>query len=400
MQEGLSASSLSPQATVPITTDGSVYTSVIVSGVGADFMAIWGDGSEGLVASFSNNQGQSWSSGSFPMGYQTYFTPWVGGNSSGFVVTWAGPSVGILSGVVYTLFYNIKTSQWGSVQVANIDANNILPKVAAIEDGFLITCWNVDVEDLESRFSTDGETWQPGNSLPAPQSGNSLVPNMSPMIVGTPSGSFVATWQEIDIGSLLHYYSSYLSAPFTGAWSSAVEIPHPTTLEENVNCWIGANNQGVLAVWVDVVGNIYSSFSSDLGTNWVTSNTPIASNAINNVSVSGIGDNFIISWADSSFNAVAAISSDKGQTWQTPVTQLVSDGSVNSANQPTADVNCVCASCSSQGCMFTWLDASNNGQSSFSPFSVSSNSLPRKPGVFSPFFQAGSLNQRGHFFNH
>ncbi len=376
----LGAATLSPGTPVPIVCGGTVSTTPNVAGTSGGFMAAWMDNSSQVVASFSSDLGQSWSSPFIIANNSSYLVNVCAKNNL-FITSWVNVGPGFSTGNAYISRSTNQGQIWSVPQQISsalaVPGGTVNPPVAiaASEDGFM-ACWTspfMGTTTVWSAFSSDGSVWN------APVQVNLLnTASTTNSVTGNSSGYLIGFNRFVGMGN--RGYVSF-SGDHGATWGAPVEVT--PSIFNNVMLSVAANASGFMAVWVDPSFNGYASFSTDNGATW-GSPVLIATNVFNpgappSIMLSANNDVFVASWADTMHNAKASITSDNGATWSAPVAITMNNAVYFAGYNAFVGV-----AVSQSHCMFTWKTAMSNGYSSYStvPFTPEAAGMPSPSGCF------------------
>jgi len=368
---------LSPQTPVPIITNNTAASGVSVAGSSSGFLAAWKDSFNNAVASFSSNNGQTWSSPVFISNdvshlvrvsaqESKFLSGWVDLNETATGLGDVKTSVSTDSGQTWTMPVLISTAPSAGPTVAT----------AATSAGFMAV-WTQGGMALVrplARFSANGTSWDA-----AVQLSSLLIKRGSTSVAGNSAG-FLATFQE-DAGPNYFGYAS-----FTGnngaSWSMPVQV---AAMRQNEILSVAANGSGFLGAWISPTNQLLTSFSTTNGASWSAPvEIPTTFTGLTTIlGLSGGDAGFVITWVNGGPNIFASFSSDRGATWSAPV-QLITSPAVKGLTDYVVGVSIADANC-----MFTWWNTANNAISSYSTLPSPSASSS------SPLFQQISPNNPG-----
>ena len=322
-----------PTAIVTTYTPDTFF-SIGIGGTTAGFIAAWIDGNVGFstaipVASFATtaSEGTVWSAPVSLSADPVHPPVSVSGvDGLGFVATWEGnDSNG------YASFTGNNGTSWSGSPIALTDSGLVVTPVmvGGSTAGFVAT-WQQADNNAYASFSADGTSWS-GSPIQLTNDG-SLDSDADVWVSGSPAG-FVATWTN----SSEEAYSSF-STDGT-SWNTPVYIA--SNVQEHSDVTITGVLAGFVAAWVGSDYNVYGSFSSDHGVSWSTP-VPITddgsvghySDEALFVGVSAVGHDCMFVWRNDSQAAQSCLVTIAGAA---PGRQRKSDSFYNQIqpNRPT-----------------------------------------------------------------
>ena len=353
------AATLAPNPPVPITTDSSVNSSVVVAWNTSVYMAIWENnaGPNTLQFSTSSNNGTSWSEVTpYPNDNFPITGPWLTGSNSDFVVVWIDSTIGTAAGNLLASVTSDNGATWSMPTVVKSGADVIEATVYGTSSGFLAVWWQQDagVNSVYSSFSTDGLSW----GMPVLVS-TDMSDYVSTMPIATGEGdNFMVAWTSNE-GNV---YASF-SGNRGSSWLMSKSLV--STLSNNgLPATPLITSDGYLITFSDSSGTGYSSYSSTSGTTWDAAQTICTGLNGAEIPIIGIetvnGSMVVATFSDNS--GQASLSTSDGTSWDSFVS-FTASYPVLYANSNFVDIVQ-----GTDGVMATWLDSSSDAISAFFPF--------------------------------
>ena len=352
------ATTLAPNPPVPFSFFNAVGSSVTVAGNSSGYMSIWEcTNSNSTLWNFSDDNGATWTPPTYlSVTNHTEVAPWIAANETGFLIVWCDLPPGRRAGILVSTFSSDNGATWSDpVSIIDGEANvNGPATVVATDSGFLVTWWQTD-NSIQSSFSSNGTSWTSAVTIDLDDTDS---PQAVPVATSV-GDTFMVTWSTI-LGNGYSSFSSDQGSHWTEKSTITNDIPNGQLI------WPAQTSDGFMAVWQNGFGNAYSSFSSNNGASWGTAN--LITSGINTgydpIAVIGTENGFIVTAHFSNNTGQVSISSDFGQTWNPFVPFTGSYLMNNSIYNCFADITC-----GADGCMITWPDADSNAISAFIPIS-------------------------------
>jgi len=191
------------------TPTSSVSAPALVSGtIDTGFMATWIGSDNNAYASYTNNQGGTWTTQQISTAGNLYYV-WIGENANGFMAVWADNDNN-----AYSSFYDFNTSMWSSPTfIASNLASYfgwVTPYVTGSDDSFVAT-WIGNDSNAYATLSTDnGATW---NSVQITSdgsiaNGNGIYWNWGQFVgASIVSDTVLFTWADLSGNAQSRFYT-------------------------------------------------------------------------------------------------------------------------------------------------------------------------------------------------
>ena len=183
------------------------YPAQVAGTSNTGFMATWVGIDNNVYASYTNNEGGTWTTQQVPLASNAIYA-WVGGNANGFMVVW----IDTVDTNIYSSFYNLESGMWQSSPSTvgfNVSQEDwITPYVTGSDVGFVVTWINPNFDANASISIDNGATWSPTTQITTDGSINPFDFNWG-VFVGASivDDTVLFTWADLSGNAQSRFYT-------------------------------------------------------------------------------------------------------------------------------------------------------------------------------------------------